>query len=92
MLRKRYHAIVHGKVQGVCFREYTRREAERLGLAGWVRNLPDGTVETVFEGGEEAAEVLLAWLGKGSPYARVDRVTCQEEEPGEEIAGFIIRF
>ena len=70
MPRKRYHMVVHGRVQGVAFREYTRREAVRLNLAGWVRNLPAGTVEALFEGDASSVEALLQWLRTGSPTPR----------------------
>lgn len=89
---KRIRARVHGRVQGVAFREYTRREAARLGLSGWVRNLPDGAVETVFEGPAGQVEALRAWLGTGSPHARVERVDAVEEEPLGETGAFIIQF
>jgi len=86
------HAIVHGKVQGVAFREYTRREAERLGLSGWVRNLPDGTVEVIFEGSQVQVETLLAWLATGSPFSFVTRVESSEEPPLGEASPFFIKF
>ncbi len=92
MSDKRVHAIVRGRVQGVFFREYTRRMAEQLGLKGWVRNLPDRTVETVFEGKEEQVAAMTAWLYKGSPQSDVTGVDIQEEEPGNEPRGFSIRY
>ena len=92
MQRRRVQALVHGRVQGVVFREYTRRQAVRLGLSGWVRNRPDGTVETVFEGPATEVDELLAWLANGSPYARVVRVEHREEEPTGEAGGFHIEF
>lgn len=91
MDKKRVYAKVYGKVQGVAFREYTRREAARLGLSGWVRNLPDGTVEVSFEGPEEQAGVLLVWLASGSPFAVVTRIESKEETPSGETCPFIIR-
>ena len=92
MDHKRVYARVYGKVQGVAFREYTRREAARLGLSGWVRNLPDGTVEVVFEGTEAHTGVLLSWLATGSPYSVVTKVESNEEPPlGEETYPFLIR-
>lgn len=90
--KKRMHAIVHGKVQGVAFREYTRREGERLGLSGWVGNLPDGTVEVVFEGSQVEVGNLLAWLATGSPFSRVTRVEYNEEPPLGEASSFFIKF
>lgn len=74
--------IVHGKVQGVWFRESTRRLAAELGLAGHAINLPDGTVEVIAKGEETAMEKLAAWLLQGPPMARVDRLEqsdCEEE-------------
>ena len=92
MSDKRVHAIVHGRVQGVFFREYTRRMAEQLGLNGWVRNLPDRTVETVFEGEREQVAAMTRWLYKGSPQSDVTEVVIQDEEPRGEPRGFTIRF
>lgn len=89
---KRVHAIVHGLVQGVFFREYTRRKAEELGLNGWVRNLPDRTVETVFEGDAARVAVMAQWLHEGSPHSNVTGVDAQEEEPAGETPGFRIRY
>ncbi len=69
---------IHGKVQGVWFRESTRREAVRLGISGYARNMPDGTVEVLACGGEEVLDRLGGWLKEGPPMARVDQV---ESEP-----------
>ena len=92
MRDKRVHAIVHGRVQGVFFREYTRRKAEEFGLGGWVRNLPNLTVETVFEGETDRVTAMVQWLHTGSPQSDVTEVDIQEEEPGDELLGFIIRY
>lgn len=92
MSDKRVHAIVHGLVQGVFFREYTRRKAEELGLDGWVRNLPDQTVETVFQGETDKVNVMMQWLFIGSPQSAVSEVDIQEEEPRAASPGFIIRY
>jgi acylphosphatase len=78
MAIKRIHALVHGRVQGVSFRYYTRREAQRLGLRGWVRNLVTGSVETEFEGADELVAAMLDWLSMGSPMSLVTRVEHQE--------------
>ena len=75
----RRHVIVSGRVQGVFFRDSTRREAERLGVAGWVRNTDDGTVEAVFEGGASAVEDMLGFCGRGPERARVDSVEVAEQ-------------
>ncbi len=66
--------LVSGKVQGVYFRHSTRLEAERLGLAGVARNLPDGTVEVVVHGARSAVDALRDWLGVGPPMAKVEAV------------------
>ena len=72
------HAIVHGRVQGVGFREYLRREEERLGVTGWVRNRHDGTVEAMVHGWPEDVAQLLNWMRRGPPAARVTDVRVNE--------------
>jgi acylphosphatase len=72
--RARVHLLVSGVVQGVSFRAYAADEARRLGLAGWVRNLPDGRVEAEAEGARAAVEALVAWCRRGPPAAQVDDV------------------
>lgn len=89
---KRIHAIIHGRVQGVFFRETTCRQAKSLGLSGWVRNLADGTVETEFQGDQKAVESMLAWLAQGSTLSRVDRVESLERDPVSEESEFAITF
>jgi len=91
MSRKRIRAIVYGRVQRVAFREYTRQEAARLGVSGWVRNQPDGTVAVLCEGEAAQVDALVAWLSVGSPYAMVSRVESVEENPQGEIGPLIIR-
>ena len=85
MIRRR--VIVRGRVQGVFFRETTRHLAEQAGVAGWVRNQPDGTVEAVFEGETDAVERLLEASRTGPPMAEVTDVEVIEEEP-ELLSGF----
>ena len=87
---KRRRVLVAGRVQGVWFRDSMRREAERLALAGWVRNLPDGRLEAVFEGDDEAVERLTAWCNRGPSGARVTGVE-ERDEPPEGARGFVIR-
>jgi acylphosphatase len=70
----RLEATVYGLVQGVYFRQYTWQQARQLNLVGWVANQPDGTVRVVAEGSEAALRQLLAFLHRGSPAARVERV------------------
>jgi acylphosphatase len=73
--------VVHGRVQGVFFRESMRLEAERLGVHGWVRNRRDGTVEAAIEGTPEAVDSLLKWAQRGPEDARVTGVDVSED-PG----------
>ena len=92
MKKKRVHATVHGQVQGVFFREYTRRQAAYLKLNGWVKNLPDRTVETVFEGQADSVASMVKWLYTGSPMSNVTGVDVREEDPRDEPSGFVIRY
>ena len=71
MVKARVHVFVSGMVQGVFFRQKTKRQAESLGVNGWVRNLPDGRVEAVFEGEEEAVKALVEYCHHGPSSARV---------------------
>jgi acylphosphatase len=82
--------VVHGRVQGVFFRDTVRRRATERGVAGWVRNRPDGTVEAVFEGPPEAVEALVRFAHEGPRGAEVEAVETSEEET-EGLAGFEIR-
>ncbi len=81
---------VTGRVQGVCFRYFTGQRAQALGVTGWVKNLPDSTVEGCFEGEESAVAALVEWCGHGPEEARVDQVTVVREEFSGEFQGFII--
>ena len=83
----RRRVVVHGSVQGVFFRDTARERARAHGVAGWVRNRPDGAVEAVFEGSPEAVERLVRFCEIGPPGARVERVEVIEEEP-EGLSGF----
>jgi acylphosphatase len=83
---KTLHLTIHGRVQGVWFRESMRNEAERLGVAGWVRNLPDGAVEAVVQGSPEAVDALIDWAHRGPPQARVDRIELGEAQG--QFSGF----
>ncbi len=92
MAEGRLRVKIRGRVQGVWFRASTRDEAVRLGLSGWVRNLPDGRVEAVFEGPEEGLEKMLAWCRQGPSLAEVIEV---ETEPGVatgQFSGFKIAY
>ncbi len=82
--------IVHGLVQGVSFRHYTRRRALELGVTGWVRNLPDGTVEGLFEGNRSAVQALVEWCRSGPTAARVDRLDIRDGIYTGEFENFTI--
>jgi acylphosphatase len=86
---QRRRVVVQGYVQGVFFRETTRRRAAAAGVAGWVRNRPDGRVEAVLEGEREAVERVVAFMREGPRGARVDWVDVEAEEP-QGLAGFEI--
>jgi acylphosphatase len=81
------HVLVEGRVQGVFFRESTRREASALGLSGWVRNLADGRVEARFTGPRAACEKALAFVHRGPPSASVTNVRAGWEESNETPSG-----
>jgi acylphosphatase len=82
--------VVTGQVQGVFYRDSCRREAQSRGVAGWVRNCPDGSVEAVFEGAPDAVEALVSWARVGPPHASVADVTVEDEQP-EGLSGFTVR-
>lgn len=86
----RVRVIVHGRVQGVFFRDTTRRQASARGVAGWVRNRPDGNVEVVFEGEADAVEALVSFCRRGPRGARVERIQVNGEEP-VGLSGFEVR-
>lgn len=88
----RAHVFISGRVQGVNFRWYTQRQAQELGLAGWVRNLWDGRVEAIFEGKEKAVGRAVDWCRVGPPSARVDDVEVNYEEPTGEFSRFRITW
>jgi acylphosphatase len=74
------HLIIHGRVQGVGFRDSMRWEADRLGITGWVRNRRDGTVEAVVAGSATAVAEILEWAHRGPPTAQVARVMIAETD------------
>lgn len=81
---RRVHVSITGRVQGVFFRATCRRRAADLGLAGWIRNAQDGSVEAVFEGPSDAVEAMLTWCAEGPSGARVEDVRVTEESPTRE--------
>ena len=85
----RRRVVVHGKVQGVFFRDSARRLADAHGVAGWAVNRDDGTVEAVFEGPAPSVDALVAFAAEGPPDAVVERIEAQDEDP-EGLRGFRI--
>jgi acylphosphatase len=83
----RRRLLVSGQVQGVFYRDSCRKEAEEKGITGSARNLPDGRVEVILEGGEDAVERMIEWCRRGSDMARVDSVEVEDQEPQGE-SGF----
>ncbi|MDZ7772157.1 MAG: acylphosphatase [Balneolaceae bacterium] len=89
---KRVHVHISGRVQGVGFRHFTRVNAKELDLGGWVMNLPDGRVEAVFQGGEQAVDTIVERCRRGPRSARVSTVEVEEEAPDPEMASFDVRY
>jgi acylphosphatase len=88
---ERAHVYVSGQVQGVFFRDSTRERAEQLGLAGWVRNLPDGRVEALFEGSSEKVREMVRWCEEGPLHAEVEGVETEFEASRGAFTGFEVR-
>jgi acylphosphatase len=86
----RYRVLISGQVQGVYFRDTCRRMAREHGVSGWVRNLPDGRVEAVFEGPAEDVHHLVDWTRRGPRLAVVEDVAVQAEQP-QGLGTFLIR-
>lgn len=91
-MERRAHLLISGRVQGVFYRANTRDEARRLGLVGWVKNLPDGRVEAVVEGEEEKIKQLIDWCHQGPPGAIVRGVEVHWGDYGDEFTDFQIRY
>ena len=91
MENERLHAILHGRVQGVSMRYYVLEQARFLGVTGWVRNLPDGSVETVAEGEQLVLEKFLKALYKGSPASNVTRIDTHREASQDVFTTFTVR-
>lgn len=83
---------IYGKVQGVCYRDFTRRKAEELDLVGWVKNCSDGSVESLISGNEEGVTKMVNWFHQGSPYSRVDRVVSRPASQEPDLRSFVITY
>ena len=92
MSNVRVHLKIEGRVQGVWFRESTRKKAQFLGVLGWVRNRSDGTVEAVAEGEEDKVKALVSWCYQGPPSAQVTQVTKAWDEWQGEFNSFDVVF
>ena len=79
---------VAGRVQGVCYRQSTKEQAERNGVFGWVRNLSDGRVEALLQGNANAVRDVEAWMNQGPPLATVAETMVKEEEVDETLKAF----
>ena len=90
-MARRAHVLIAGRVQGVNFRASTQRRVEPLGVDGYVRNLPDGRVEAVFEGDSDDVQAAIDWCHDGPPAAHVDNVDVTWHDPTGEFDGFSIR-
>jgi acylphosphatase len=90
-MKIRAMVMITGLVQGVNFRHYTREAALRHNVAGWVRNLPDGSVQGCFEGEEPDVDTLIAWCRTGPSWARVEEVAVTREPYRGEFGAFEIR-
>jgi acylphosphatase len=89
---KRAHLWISDRVQGVFFRAHAQEEAVRLGLSGWVKNLPDGRLETLFEGDDAAVDKMIDWCHYGHPPAEVASVKIEWGKPVGEFSGFDIVY
>lgn len=90
--KARAHVFVSGRVQGVYFRQNTKQVADGHGVAGWVRNLPDGRVEAIFEGDEMAVNEVIEWCHVGPPKAKVDDVSVIFHKYTGEFADFNVNY
>lgn len=90
--KTRVHLIISGRVQGVFYRDSTRAKALELGVLGWVRNLPDGSVEAVAEAEPDILEQFLAWCHQGPRAARVDRIEAKRSAARGEFDNFVVTY
>ncbi|MDD5556765.1 MAG: acylphosphatase [bacterium] len=88
---KRVRIIAGGVVQGVCFRYYAQRTADSIGVTGWIRNLPDGRIEAVIEGGDAEVDRMAAWFRHGPPGASVEEISAAVEPYAGEFRDFRVR-
>jgi acylphosphatase len=92
MKNVRARVIIEGIVQGVFFRAHTQKEAQHLGVSGWVKNRHDGTVEALFEGDQERVQTMINWCHAGPPHALVDNVNISWGDYTGEYSGFSVTY
>jgi acylphosphatase len=92
MPKKRAHVFVSGKVQGVFFRQNTKRQAQKFGVTGWVKNLEDGRVEVIIEGEETAVKALIEFCSAGPKGASVTNLAAEWETFKDEFQGFEVTY
>ncbi len=91
-MKKTVNVVVSGKVQGVWFRANTKNKAEQLGVTGWVKNSPGGTVEACFEGDEHQVQEMIEWCHRGPPRAKVEKVEVKNQESTRGFDNFSIKY
>lgn len=89
---KRAHVFLEGRVQGVGFRHFTRTNARKIGVNGWVKNLPDGRVEAVFEGDDKDVEKMISLVKQGPRSSRVTDVHVDRSAPQNDLDGFQVKY
>lgn len=90
--KARAHIIASGRVQGVFFRQHTRRQAEKLNIFGWVKNLGDGKVEAVFEGEKKSLEKIISWARQGPVFGKVNNLEVEWQDYTGEFDSFEVRY
>ena len=91
-MNKRIYCRVYGRVQGVFFRASAREYANAIGVSGWVRNMPDGSVEGIIEGDSEKVNLMIEWCKKGPTHAFVEKYEFTEREYKGNLIGFEINY
>jgi acylphosphatase len=88
---KRVRILIEGRLQGMNFRYHTQQQAQKLGLAGFVRNLSDGRIEIDAQGDDESVEEMLAWCQEGPQNAQLKSILFRYDEPNEHLTDFTVR-
>lgn len=91
-MKKNVHITINGKVQGIWFRANTKQKAEQLGITGWVKNIPNGSVEAIFEGEENCIKEMIDWCQHGPPQAKVENIEIKEQSITNGFDEFLIKY